>query len=508
VIAPCAVHIPIARVPARISVSRGGKAVGRPVRGHRTPGRLWLQRGDVIRVVRPASLTFSYAGNRFLLRHALVQLACHQVLFDPGAAQRRARVLVVSVRSGLVDARSGRSAPRRALVLTGELVAYPTRGGTSLEVDRNPLSSVSRARTFDQPIVVARAADMTLRLNTRVSYTAISDAHGLRLDVWPFSLSAAQRVPVAADRLVPFWADGQPCSVGCRSGGAIPGWPLKPFHRQHAIRSALNELRPANFHVALDIESRDGQPVYPIASGYVRVLQASGPEERVQVGPYVYWHIDRTVSTGRYAVAYRTELGTVKYHFRHVALSELGPGGEYLNPLRPAGRVLSPWSDTEPPVIGTPRVLADRRVIVSAFDPQSYVERSSYETPVLAPAALAWRLFDARGTALTALQWALRGSHNYAPALKPVVFAPGAVNPGFNCFAFKVICIPNWTYWLAGGVTERLPLSSLPHGRYRLAVYAWDWAGNASARDRWITVPGRTFDRAPRGAVIARPEPQ
>jgi len=44
-------------------------------------------------------------------------------------------------------------------------------------------------------------------------------------------------------------------------------------------------------------------------------------------------------------------------------------------------------------------------------------------------------------------------------------------------------CIPNWVYWLAGGLTQPLPLSSLQPGRYRLTVYAWDWTGNTSALD-------------------------
>ena len=48
---------------------------------------------------------------------------------------------------------------------------------------------------------------------------------------------------------------------------------------------------------------------------------------------------------------------------------------------------------------------------------------------------------------------------------------------------------PNWVYRLAGGLTEPLPLAGLPRGRYRLTVYAWDWAGNTSALDDWITLP-------------------
>jgi hypothetical protein len=117
-------------------------------------------------------------------------------------------------------------------------------------------------------------------------------------------------------------------------------------------------------------------------------------------------------------------------------------------------------------------------------------------------------MFNSRGAAVTPLQWALRGSQNYPDFLKPVIFAPGASNPGFNCFAFRVICIPNWNYWLAGGLTGPLPLSSLSRGRYRLSVYAWDWAGNTTARDRWLRLPlaGAAADRMPVGSVVARPD--
>src|SRR5262249_34010669 len=111
------------------------------------------------------------------------------------------------------------------------------------------------------------------------------------------------------------------------------------------------------------------------------------------------------------------------------------------------------------------------------------------ETPVLAPSSLAWRLYDAHGHALTGLEWAMRGSQNYPPYLKSVIFAPGAANPGFTCFATRRRCVPRWVYWLARGVTPALPLGNLPRGRYRLTVYAWDWADHTSALDDWFKVP-------------------
>jgi hypothetical protein len=153
-------------------------------------------------------------------------------------------------------------------------------------------------------------------------------------------------------------------------------------------------------------------------------------------------------------------------------------------------------------------VVSDGRAIVSAFDPQSDVERSSYETPVLAPAALAWRLFNARGDPLTPLEWALRGSQNYPPALKPVIFAPGATNPGFNCFAYRVICIPKLDL-LAGRRSDRTPAArsavgrALPAGDLRLGL-GWEHCRTRSLDHR----PGAGFRSGARGSSAARPEPQ
>lgn len=507
----CSVHIPIAGIPAHVRVVRHGRQLSAPP-APRTAAAgglrasivnstrgLYLQVGDRIRVTPPGRFTFSYAGNYFRIRDGRIGLYCRSLSLDPGAVRSRATGLAVGLQSGRVEVRSG-AATRGALVLSPEMLTLATVPGTDFVVARDRAARRTWARTLNWPIVAASTSDQALRITTRVTYAAISDAQGLRLDIWPFSISSLQRSTTGADALVPFWADGQTCSVGCSAPGAIPGWPIRPFHEQHAIRAGINELRPANFHVAVDIEATNFQPVYAIQSGYVHIRYPGTADVNVDVGQFDYWHINPTVSNGQHAIAYKTELGWVQYNFKHVALSEIGPQGQYLNPLRPGGS-LRPYANTEPAVIGIPQVYADGRVIVGAFDPQSVVEKASYETPVLAPAALAWRLYDARGRDLTGLQWALRGSQNYPPALMPVIFAPGAADPGYDCFADRVRCIPNWVYWLAGGLTEPLPVGSLPPGRYRLTVYAWDWAGNTSALDYWLELPVRGAPSAPSGPL-------
>jgi hypothetical protein len=515
----CATHISLARIPRDVAIFRDGHRLrpassrkgavtarrptgpsrpsGRsgatgptgpigPTKRAHPPAKPFLEVGDEVFVSRPG-FRLSYAGNRFKIGHAEFRLRCLKLELNRRPGGPRTIALALVVHSGRMQVSSGAHA-RRALVLTPEMLAFGTERSTRFVVDRDPHSRSTRAWTLNKPIVAAKASDQALRIDSRITYTAIADGRGLRLDIWPFSISPLQRPTTPGDDLPPFWADGRACSVGCTATGATAGWPLRPFHEQHAIRAGIDELRPANFHVAVDIQARNLQPVYAIQSGYASIRYAGTGDVNVDVGSFYYWHIHPTVSDGQYVVAYKTIIGRVLYGFTHVALSE-GSTSDYLNPLRPGGS-LRPYTNTEPPILGVPRIFDDGRVIVGAFGPQSVVATGfSYETPVLAPSSLAWRLYNARGQPLTGLEWAMRGSQNYPPGLKPVIFAPGAANPGFECFFTQRRCIPNWAYRLAGGLTQPLPLGSLPRGRYRLTVYAWDWAGNTSALDYWFKLP-------------------
>lgn len=499
-IAACAVHVPLRRIPAHVVVVRAGSRLHRPPRHPGVPRRpsLYLQAGDELQVGRRAILRLAYGGNRFRIAHGSSTLVCRRMRIGPGPSGPRTGVLALELASGRVRVRAGERS-RRAVVISPELQAFAPQPATTFVVERSARARRSTASTLDRRLVVARSSDAAVRIDARVSYTAISDARGLRLDVWPFSISRLQRATIPADGLTPYWADGLPCSVGCAAPGAIPGWPLQPFHRQHAIRAGINELRPANFHVGVDIEARDFEPVYAIQSGIAHIRYAGSQDVNVDVGRFYYWHVKPAVAEGRYVVAYRTQLGTVLPGGHHLAVSE-GTTNDYLNPLRPGGS-LQPYHDHEPPIIGVPRVFADGSAIVGAFDPQGFVGSGRpYETPVLAPSSLAWRLYTADGRPLTGLLWAMRGSRNYPSVLKPVIFAPGASNPGYRCFFDHRRCIPNWVYRLAGGLTEPVPLADLRPGRYRLTVYAWDWAGNTSALDDWITLPLSRGAAAPASA--------
>jgi len=323
-------------------------------------------------------------------------------------------------------------------------------------------------------------------------------------DALPFPPNPRDRY-ARPDEVPPFYADGLSCSTGCRPAGAEFGWPIKPFHREHGLRAGLNELRPGSLHVAVDIQARSGAAVYALQPGVAEVLSPGTVDVRVRVGSYIYWHIDPSVSDGETVVPFETVLGHILFNYGHMALSELNTEGEYVNPLRPGGIVLRPYANHAPPEIATPAVAADGQVIVAAYSPQSFVETTTYPTPVLAPAALAYRLYTAQGAALTPLEWAFRGTHLLPFDERDLIYAPGAHSPGFNCFAFRHLCVPQWVYRVAGGFAPPLPHDLAP-GRYRLTIYAWDWTDQATALDTTVTMTSdgwESIGRFPRSLLAA-----
>jgi hypothetical protein len=182
-------------------------------------------------------------------------------------------------------------------------------------------------------------------------------------------------------------------------------------------------------------------------------------------------------------------------------------GEHYLDPLRPGGRVVGPWRDTAPPVIGRPSFRPGGRVYIKAFDRQSFIVETTYTTPVLSLAGLAWRLFDSHGHALGTLNWAFRGTQVLPFSMDRLIWAPGAHRPGFTCFAVRVICKPNWDYVLAGGLAPALSKSTLDSCDCRLTVYAWDYASNSVARDfRFGRGSGSGSAAAPRIAPKTVPQ--
>ena len=146
--------------------------------------------------------------------------------------------------------------------------------------------------------------------------------------------------------------------------------------------------------------------------------------------------------------------------------------------------------------------------MIEAFDPQSFEAKTTYWTPVLAPAALAYRLSTSGGHRIGPLYFALRGSQHLPDGLRHQVYARGAHKATFTCFRLRLICVPTWRYVLAGGLAPAVNRGALGAGSYRLTAFAWDWAGNISARDVEFSVSRAQASRAAarRGGAPARPE--
>jgi hypothetical protein len=231
-------------------------------------------------------------------------------------------------------------------------------------------------------------------------------------------------------------------------------------------------------HIGIDIQARSGASVYALQSGTAAVSGRGTSDVRVLVGRYEYWHVIPSVSPGQHVVAFSTVLGHVLGGARHLHLSET-LGGAYLNPLRPGGRVLEPYRDDDRPVIGRLRQARTGLGYVEVFDPQSVREFVDYRTPVLAPAAVAWRPRDREGHAIGPLRFAYRGSQHLPDAARSL-YGPGSEPPdhpdkmpgGWACFASWNTCVPTWNYDIAG----------IPAAARAVTVYAWDWRGNTSAR--------------------------
>jgi hypothetical protein len=305
---------------------------------------------------------------------------------------------------------------------------------------------------------------------------------------FPFAPSKALRKPARRDALPGLFDHGGPCRRGCPPPFAVRGWPIRPFHRQHRLRAGLNELRTGNLHTGVDILAGDGSRVYALQPGFAQVLETRGPDARVQVGRFIYWHVHPTVRPGQYVRPLRDVVGTVLRGQSHLHLSEV-LGDRYLNPLRPGGRILSPWRDRGRPVLGRPRLGRGGRAVIRGFDPQSTTRRRESRTPVLGLAGLGYRLFNGRHRRIGPLHWAYRGSQHLPNSFRSLIYAPGTFWPAARCLTFRHRpCRPNWVYRLAGGIAP-----TVRPGRrrvYILTAYAWDWAGNVIARDTRVVRGG------------------
>jgi murein DD-endopeptidase MepM/ murein hydrolase activator NlpD len=195
------------------------------------------------------------------------------------------------------------------------------------------------------------------------------------------------------------------------------GWPVKPFHVQHAVRGFFGDPRVSNqgrtrqFHFGVDVSAPDGTPVYATLTGTATIhpLHASTVIVNGAGGiEFSYWHVVPTIRNGQRVVAYRTVIGRILEGQDHVHFSE-ARGGWYLNPLRPGA--MGPFADDTRPYASrittenagrlvSPRARGSFDLVAELRDETPIaVPRPWHDLPVM-PALVRWRLLGASGRAV------------------------------------------------------------------------------------------------------------
>jgi len=277
------------------------------------------------------------------------------------------------------------------------------------------------------------------------------------------------------------------------TAAASYGWPLKPFDRQHPVRSFFDDPRQEgagapSFHFGIDVSARDGTPVYAVADGVVR-LQPDAVALVADAGgrTFSYWHVDPVVADLQRVTA-GTELGTIKPGFGHVHFAELHDGA-YVNPLRPGGIV--PYVDSTSPTVATLFAATGTRkldlgalsgpvdLLVDAYDtPPAPLPAPPWNLTRVAPAYIRWRLTPAGAAASARWRTAVDFRSYLAPRERFAdVYAPWTTlnEPGRPA---------HLVYYLA----RRFDTTRLPDGRYRLQVAVIDSQGNSARAGVWLTV--------------------
>jgi murein DD-endopeptidase MepM/ murein hydrolase activator NlpD len=276
------------------------------------------------------------------------------------------------------------------------------------------------------------------------------------------------------------------------AAGATYGWPLRPFDKQHAVRSFFDDPRAegigvSSFHFGIDISAPDGTPVYAVADGVAR-LQPDAVAIIAETGDrtFSYWHVDPTVPDLARVTA-GEQIATIKQGFGHVHFTEIH-GGRYVNPLRPGG--IAPYVDsTSPAVVSLFAASGTRKLALDSLHGTVDLLVDTYDTPPpplpappwnltrVAPALIRWRLL--RDDA-TSAQW--RTAVDFRSYLAPKetfssVYAPWTTlnEPGRPA---------RLVYYLSHGWDS----TRVPNGRYRLQVGVFDSQGNYAVAGLWLNV--------------------
>ena len=277
------------------------------------------------------------------------------------------------------------------------------------------------------------------------------------------------------------------------------GWPVRPFHRAHAIRGSFGDprigLAPSGlglthaFHTGVDVVAADGTPVYATLTGTVMLDHKNANVVWILDGKgttFSYWHVVPAVDTGDSVTAYETIIGRVQKPWGHVHFAELRDH-EYLNPLRAGG--MGPYTDRTPPEVATvtlehrahpvplDRAHGSLDVIAQVDDPPAHAIAAPWDGLAVMPAEVRWRLRgpDGAGTA-------------WATAVDYTKTIPSGASYG-RIYA-------QWTRQNHPGkqgryrvyLSHALPTRDLPAGRYRVEIEASDLCGNRTVARAWLNL--------------------
>ena len=283
-------------------------------------------------------------------------------------------------------------------------------------------------------------------------------------------------------------------ALGSAASASGYAWPVKPFHKAHAIRGAFDDPRfhlgPESvlsaFHFGVDIAVRDGTKVYSVSPGYVRAYAADVSVHRPDGREFGYWHIRPIVHTGQHVHTGQL-LGYVRKGWGHVHFAE-STDGVYRNPLRRGA--LTPYRDgTRPTVASIGFVSVDGAPV----DPHAVsgvvnVEAQVYDTPQIKPRrpwqvarltpAFVWWKLSQGSSDLSDWNLVVDFEHTLMPSsIYNDVYAPGT-------YQNKANRPGHYLFWLTHG----LDTATLPDGDYRISVLAEDTYFNAGSATLDFTV--------------------
>lgn len=277
------------------------------------------------------------------------------------------------------------------------------------------------------------------------------------------------------------------------------GWPVKPFHRPHAVRGSFGDprvgLAPSgdgltySFHTGVDVVADDGTPVYATLSGSA-LLDPKNPDAIwISDGlgtSFSYWHVVPAVRAGEHVVAYETIIGHVQRPWGHVHFSEIR-GGQFQNPLRPGA--MGPYVDHTAPELtdvtlehaGRPVPMADAHgslaVIAQVDDPPANPVAPPWDGLAVMPAEVRWRVVGEHGAGT-----------RWATALDMTRTIPDDASYGRVYAQWTRQNHPGKTGRYRVYLTQALLTSELPDGLYHVEVMASDVCGNRTTARASLTI--------------------